>query len=78
MIAYLATKGRATVRILAYRPRLAAIPEDHLKVVIQATDHGQPIAEDPLVEETATPLDLARELHLMRNEGREMEWESAA
>ena len=78
MIAYRARRGRVTVRIVAYRPSLAPVPEDHLKVIIQAVDHGQPIAEDPLVEETASPLALARELHLMRCEGWELEWEQAA
>lgn len=78
MIAYRAHKGRATVRIVAYRPALTPLPGDNLKVVIQAVDHGVPIAEDPLIEEAATPLDLARELHLMRNEGWEVEWEDAA
>lgn len=78
MIAYRATKGRATVRIMAYRPSLDPIPDDHLRVVIQAVAHGHPIAEDPLHVETAPILCLAREIHLMRCEGWDLKWEQAA
>jgi hypothetical protein len=73
-IDYLCTKGRAKVRILAYRPANEPLPDDFLRVVIQAVQSGKPIAEDPLHVENCHGLDLARELHLMRNEG----WEIVA
>lgn len=74
MLDYIASRGRVTVRILAYRPKLQDIAEGHLKVVIQAVEDKVPIAEDPLHTEIASTLDLARELHMMRNEG----WEIVA
>lgn len=69
MLDYTARKGRAKVRIIAYKPKLQDVPQDSLKVVIQATENGEPIAEDPLYSDVASVLDLAREMHLMRNEG---------
>lgn len=75
MIAYRATKGRATVRLIAYRPELMPLPEGHLRVVIQAVEYGRPIAEDPIHVEIVPVLCLARELHLMRCEGWETKWE---
>lgn len=78
-LAYHATRGRVHVRILAYRPALYPLPDDHLRVVIQAVDHGHPIAEDPIHIETAPALMLARELHLMRCEGWDLTpWKDAA
>ena len=74
MIEYLCHKGKATVRILAYKPYAEPMPDDCLRVVIQAMENGQPIAEDPLHEENAPILFLARELHLMRDEGWETCW----
>lgn len=74
LLDYTASKGRANVRIIAYRPKLQDVPEDSLKVVIQAVDGNEPIAEDPLYSDVAPILDLAREMHLMRNEG----WEFTA
>ena len=74
MLDYIASRGRVRVRILAYRPKLQDIPDGHLKVVIQAMEDQTPIAEDPLHSEIASTLDLAREFHLMRNEG----WEIVA
>jgi hypothetical protein len=73
-IDYLCTKGRAKVRVLAYRPTNDPLPDDFLRVVIQAMEPGGPIAEDPLHAENCHGLNLARELHLMRNEG----WEIVA
>ena len=72
MIDYLCTKGRASARVLAYKPFNEPMPDDHLRVVIQAMEGGTPIAEDPLHVEVAPVLFLARELHLMRNEGWEI------
>jgi hypothetical protein len=73
-IDYLCTKGRAKVRVLAYRPTNEPLPDDFLRVVIQAMEPSGPIAEDPLHVENCHELNLARELHLMRNEG----WEIVA
>ncbi len=73
-IDYLCRKGRASVRVLAYRPFNEPMPDDCFRVVVQAMQSGKPIAEDPLHVENCHALDLARELHLMRNEG----WETVA
>lgn len=64
-IDYLCKKGGATVRVVAYWPQNG----EGFKAVIQAVDSKGPIAEDPLYVEYCEVLDLARELHLMRNEG---------
>lgn len=72
MIDYTCTKGRAIVRCIAYRPFNRPMPEGSLKVVFQAIDNGEVVAEDPLFEDVATELELARELHLLRNEGWEI------
>lgn len=73
-IDYRCTRGRAVVRVLAYHPANEPMPDDCLHVVIQAMNGKEPIAEDPLHVEDCRVLDLARELHLMRNEG----WETVA
>lgn len=74
MIDYKCTKGRCSVRFLAYRPSNEPMPDGNLRVVVQAVENGAPIAEDPLHVENTEPIYLARELHLMRNEG----WEIVA
>lgn len=78
-LSYLATKGRVTLRLVAYQPKLEPVPEGCLRVVVQVVEGGQPIAEDPLHVEAMTPLDLARALHISRFEGWELEpWEGSA
>lgn len=75
-LAYHARKGGIHLRLVAYHPSLAPMPDDHLKVVVQVVDKGQPIAEDPIHTEVMTQLDLAQALHLSRNEGWELTpWE---
>ncbi len=75
-LAYRARKDRIDLRIVAYRPKHEPMPEGHLKVVVQAVQDGQPVAEDPLHVEAMAPLDLARALHLSRNEGWDLQpWE---
>ena len=68
-MAYLATNGRVKLRVLAYRPELDPMPKDHLRIVVQAVEHGQPIAEDPICIESMATLDFARWLHNSRNDG---------
>lgn len=69
MLDFICTKGRARVRVLAYRPKQADYPEDSIKVVFQAMEGETPIAESPVLEEVTTPLYLAKELSLMRWDG---------
>lgn len=72
MIDYICTKGRARVRVLAYRPEHAEYPEGEIKAVFQAMEGEEPIADSPVLEEVTTPLYLAKELSLMRGEGWEI------
>ncbi len=75
-LAYRLRRNRVHLRLVAYRPSLEPVPEGQLRVVLQVVDHGRPVAEDPLHVENTTPLLLARELHLARNEGWEVTpWE---
>ncbi len=75
-LAYRARKERIEIRIVAYRPYLTPVPEDHLRVVVQAVEHGRPIAEDPLHIEVMPVLELAQALHISRNEGWDIQpWE---
>ena len=71
-LSYLATKGRVTLRLVAYQPKLEPVPEGCLRVVVQVVEHGQPIAEDPVHVENMPVLDLARALHLSRFDGWEL------
>ena len=71
-LSYRSTKGRVTLRLVAYRPQLEPVPEGCLRVVVQAVEHGQPIAEDPIHVENMLPLDLARALHISRFDGWEL------
>lgn len=68
-LAYRLQRNRVHLRLVAYRPAMEPLPEDQLRVVLQVVDHGRPIAEDPLHIENTTPLLLAHELHMARNEG---------
>lgn len=78
-LAYYATNGRVHLRILAYKPMHEPVPEGCLKVVVQVVEHGRPIAEDPIHTENLPVLDLARALHISRNEGWELTpWKDAA
>jgi hypothetical protein len=72
MIDYICTKGRARVRVLAYRPVGAEYDDGNMKVVFQAMNGEEPIADSPVLEEVTTPLCLAKELSLMRGEGWEI------
>lgn len=76
-LAYSARRNRIHLRLVAYAPAHEPIPEGHLKVVVQAVNHGRPVAEDPLHIEAMTPLGLAHALHISRNEGWDIEpWEN--
>ena len=76
-LSYRARKNSVHLRIVAYHPSMEPMPDDHLRVVFQVVERGRPIAEDPVFEENASALCLARELHLMREEGWEIEpWEA--
>ena len=71
-LSYRATKGRVTLRLVAYQPKLEPVPEGCLRVVVQVVEGGQPIAEDPIHVENMLPLDLARALHFSRFDGWEL------
>lgn len=75
-LAYSARRGRIHLRLVAYTPSMEPMPEDHMQVVVQVVEHGRPIAEDPIHTEQMPVLELARALHISRNEGWEVEpWE---
>lgn len=79
MIAYHATKGGIHLRVLAYKPALEPVPDGCLRVVIQVVEQGRPIAEDPIHTETLPILELARVMHISRNDGWEFApWKDAA
>ena len=71
-LSYRATKGRVTLRLVAYQPKLEPVPEGCLRVVVQVVEGGQPIAEDPIHVENMPVLDLARALHISRFDGWEL------
>ena len=76
-IAYHARKDRIHLRIVAQH--LKSEPGDDLKVVVQAVEHGRPIAEDPLHTERMTPLGLVAALSISMAEGWDVEpWGVAA
>lgn len=75
-LSYRARKDGYDLRLVAYRPALEPCPADHLRVVVQVVEQGRPIAEDPLHIEVMPVLDLARALHISRNEGWDLQpWE---
>lgn len=75
-LSYSARRGRIHLRLVAYHPSLEPIPEDHLKVVVQAVEKGRPIAEDPIAEGVLPRMELARYLHESRNDGWDLQpWE---
>ncbi len=77
MIAYYAHHPRwprLELRLVAYRPAAAPLPEGELKVVVQAMDaHGHPVAEDPLAVGHMSPLALAAMMTADRRDGWDFE-----
>ena len=66
MLAYRVSNPRwpnVQLRLLAYRPKSSALPNDTLKVVLQSCKNGTPIAESPIAEEAMTLMDLCQMMH---------------
>lgn len=79
MIAYRLTNPRwprVQLRLLAYRPKASALPQDTVKVVLQSCQSWRPIAESPVAEENMTLLSLCHMLHNDMMEGWEREPEA--
>jgi hypothetical protein len=75
-LAYRARLNRIDLRLVAYRPAHEPMPDDHLRLVVQVVERGRPIAEDPLLTQEVSTLDLAWFIHNSRMEGWDIQpWE---